>query len=141
MPCNCLSNLLQNMPKIFFTVLTFQIFVSVSLFNLIRIPLTLLPWAVIDTIKLVVSINRIQAFLNAEELNDECVGTNLQNSSENSIEIRNASFSWNSEKRRTSGCGQIIGKLFFSSNIFKQSSLGIFNGSCTGHVNKYLYTI
>jgi len=90
---------------------------------LIRIPLTLLPWAVIDTIKLVVSINRIQAFLNAEELNDECVGTNLQNSSENSIEIRNASFSWNSEKRRTSGSGQIIGKLFFSSNIFKQSSL------------------
>jgi hypothetical protein len=86
---------------------------------LIRIPLTLLPWAVIDTVKLVVSINRIQDFLNAEELNDECVGTNLQNSSENSIEIQNASFSWNSGKRKTSGSGQILGMVFFCPNILK----------------------
>ena len=64
-----------------------KIFVSVALFNMIRIPLTLLPWALMDAIKLIVSINRIQAFLNAEELNDECVGTNLQNEEINSLKL------------------------------------------------------
>lgn len=79
---------------------------------MIRIPLTLLPWAVIDAVKLVVSINRVQAFLNAEELNDECVGTNLEKSSENSVEIHNGSFSWNSERRKTSDSTQMTGTVF-----------------------------
>lgn len=79
-----------------------QIFVSVALFNLIRIPLTLLPWVIIDCIKMAVSINRIQDFLNAEELNDECVGNVLSNPKENAIEMKNASLSWNTERRKTS---------------------------------------
>ena len=79
-----------------------QIFVSVALFNMIRIPLTLLPWAIIDCMKMVVSINRIQAFLNAEELNDECIGNDLRNPKENVIEIKNACLSWNTGKRRES---------------------------------------
>ena len=69
---------------------------------MIRIPLTLLPWAIIDCIKMVVSINRIQAFLNAEELNDECIGSVLSNPDENVIEIDNAYLSWNTEKRAAS---------------------------------------
>jgi hypothetical protein len=44
------------------------IFVSLSLFNLVRTPLTLFPLALMDVIKLFVSINRISEFLNAEEL-------------------------------------------------------------------------
>ena len=69
---------------------------------MIRIPLTLLPWAIIDCIKMIVSINRIQAFLNAEELNDECIGNELRNPKENTIEMKNASLSWNTMKRRES---------------------------------------
>ena len=49
-----------------------------------------------------VSINRIQEFLNAEELNDECIGNVLRNPKENSIEIQNASLSWNTGKRKSS---------------------------------------
>ena len=69
---------------------------------MIRIPLTLLPWAIIDCIKMIVSINRIQAFLNAEELNDECIGNDLRNPKENTIEMKNACLSWNTLKRRES---------------------------------------
>ena len=47
------------------------VFVSLALFNLIRMPLTLLPLALMDVIKLFVSINRISDFLNADEL-DGC---------------------------------------------------------------------
>ena len=84
---------------------------------MIRIPLTLLPWAIIDCIKLIVSINRIQAFLNAEELNDECIGNDLRNPKENIIEMKSACLSWNTGKRRESDsnaegiCGLFI--LFF----------------------------
>ena len=69
---------------------------------MIRIPLTLLPWAIIDCIKMIVSINRIQAFLNAEELNDECIGDVLRNRKQNAIEMKDASLSWNTEKKRSS---------------------------------------
>ena len=86
---------------------------SVSLFNLIRIPLTLLPWAIIDTIKMIVSINRIQAFLNAEELNTECIGQKLQYPLHNAIELRDATLAWNTEKRQNFNSEQATGTCSF----------------------------
>ena len=84
---------------------------------MIRIPLTLLPWAIVDAIKMAVSINRIEAFLNAEELNDECVGEALKNHNENTIEIQNASLSWNIEKRKSSDLEDMTGSFYTLNTI------------------------
>ena len=43
-----------------------KIFVSMSLFGLMRLPLTIFPWALTESIKLFVSLKRINKFLNAE---------------------------------------------------------------------------
>jgi hypothetical protein len=45
-----------------------KIFVSVSLFNMLRIPLTLFPMVTKEMIRLFVSTKRIRKFLNSEEL-------------------------------------------------------------------------
>ena len=45
-----------------------KIFVSVSLLNMLRIPLVLFPMVTKDMIRLFVSNRRIRKFLNAEEL-------------------------------------------------------------------------
>ena len=43
-----------------------KIFVSMALFGLMRLPLTIFPWALTECIKLFVSLKRINKFLNAE---------------------------------------------------------------------------
>ena len=48
-----------------------KIFVSIALFNIMRLPLVMFPWALIESIKLFVSISRLNSFLNAEELDEE----------------------------------------------------------------------
>ena len=70
-----------------------KIFVTISLFNLIRIPLILFPFSIFETIKLFVSINRINKFLQAEELDPNTVLDRVK-SEQNCIEMTNASFSW-----------------------------------------------
>ena len=45
-----------------------KIFVSVSLFNMLRIPLTLFPMVTKEMIRLFVSTKRIRKFLNSDEL-------------------------------------------------------------------------
>jgi len=81
------------------------IFVSLSLFNLIRTPLTLFPLALMDTIKLFVSVRRMNEFLNAEELDE--YSSEIQSGPEdierketmpkhveNALEVENATFTW-----------------------------------------------
>ena len=70
-----------------------KIFVTISLFNLIRIPLILFPFSIFETIKLFVSINRINKFLQAEDLDPNTVSERVE-SDRNCIEMKNASFSW-----------------------------------------------
>jgi len=69
-----------------------RIFVCLTLFNIIRLPLTMFPWAVIEAVKLFVSFNRISQFLNAEELSEN-IGEDLD-SERNAVEIENATFVW-----------------------------------------------
>ena len=82
------------------------IFVSLSLFNLIRTPLTLFPLALMDTIKLFVSVKRIKDFLNAEELEefddeDQKGADSNGESPETSIEVSEASFTWEDREKPT----------------------------------------
>lgn len=51
------------------------------------------PWALIEGIKLAVSINRITRFLNADELDPDVVARETENE-ENAVEIEKATFAW-----------------------------------------------
>ena len=77
------------------------IFVCLSLFNSIRTPLALLPLAIISVIKLIVSIKRLEDFLNAEELTAQEFKYPTQ--AQNCIEIKNGTFCWGRETQGGSG--------------------------------------
>ena len=89
-----------------------------------RNPLTALPWAITDTIKIIVSVKRIQKFLNAEELDAECIGKDLQCPTLNAIELHNATLTWNSDNRRNSISTETTDSN--STEIGSNSSIGIY---------------
>ena len=70
-------------------------FVSISFFNLLRMPLNSLPMLVIQMIQASVSLTRVNNYLNSREINTEAISR--EKSDENAIEIKNASFTWDTE--------------------------------------------
>ena len=75
-----------------------KVFVCISLTNIIRLPLIMFPYALTETIKLVLSLKRIEEFLNADELELDNVLDYNSNSNSNIIEIRKAHYSWGDDK-------------------------------------------
>ncbi|KAF9973525.1 hypothetical protein BGZ73_003215 [Actinomortierella ambigua] len=67
------------------------VFSSLSLFNIMRMPLMILPQVVSGMVDALVSIHRVQDFLLADELED-LPPVNLQ--SEHAIAVKNGSFEW-----------------------------------------------
>ncbi|XP_075152488.1 multidrug-Resistance like Protein 1 isoform X4 [Haematobia irritans] len=67
-------------------------FVSLSLFNILRFPLTMLPMLISNLVQTQVSVKRINKFMNSEELDPN----NVQHdpSKPNPLSIENGSFSW-----------------------------------------------
>ena len=53
-------------------------FVSLTLFNLLRVPLNVLPILIVYLIQCQVSVNRINKFINSEELDHEAVQHDLK---------------------------------------------------------------
>ena len=74
-------------------------FVCISLFNLLRLPLTLFPYSFKLFIDLLVSIRRITEFLNADELEDHLENKSLPIKETNAVEVKNACFSWSDSKK------------------------------------------
>ncbi|XP_043820736.1 ATP-binding cassette sub-family C member 3 [Dromiciops gliroides] len=68
-------------------------FVSLSLFNILRFPLNMLPQVISNLAQTSVSLKRIQQFLNHEELDPQCVETRTI-SPGHAITIENGSFTW-----------------------------------------------
>ncbi|XP_061472000.1 ATP-binding cassette sub-family C member 3 isoform X2 [Rhineura floridana] len=68
-------------------------FVSLSLFNLLRFPLTMLPQVISNIVQTSVSLKRIQHFLLHDELDPSCVETNLITPGY-VVTVRNGTFSW-----------------------------------------------
>ena len=66
-------------------------FVSMTIFNLLRLPVNFLPLLISFLVQCSVSYRRIENFLNAEERDPEAVGTEER---EKAVECNNASFSW-----------------------------------------------
>ncbi|XP_034128594.1 multidrug resistance-associated protein 1 isoform X6 [Drosophila guanche] len=70
-------------------------FVSLSLFNILRFPLTMLPMLITNLVQTQVSVKRINKFLNSEELDPNNV---LHDSSKpHPMSIENGEFSWGDE--------------------------------------------
>eukprot|EP00095_Tigriopus_kingsejongensis_P006313 snap_masked-scaffold61_size441589-processed-gene-3.13 protein:Tk06313 transcript:snap_masked-scaffold61_size441589-processed-gene-3.13-mRNA-1 annotation:"abc transporter" len=76
-----------------------KIFVSIALFNIIRMSMVMLPWAIVALLKAFVSLRRIEAFLNANELDSSNVGKDVDKD-ENAIEIKEGSFTWTEDPER-----------------------------------------
>jgi len=68
-----------------------KIFLTITLFNLLKMPLAELPWSMVNLVKTIVSVNRIQKFLNCNEINPSAISDRMENDT-NIIEMRNASF-------------------------------------------------
>ncbi|RZF36743.1 hypothetical protein LSTR_LSTR005056 [Laodelphax striatellus] len=67
-------------------------FVSLSLFNILRFPLSMLPMLITNIVQAGVSIERINKFMNTEELDPNSVQHN--ESEDDPLIIENGSFSW-----------------------------------------------
>ena len=70
-----------------------KVFVSMALLNLMRVPLVLFPWALAGAIKIYVSVQRINKFLRADELDPDLVSQRVTNE-ENAVELRDAELTW-----------------------------------------------
>uniref|UniRef100_A0A6I8NZ47 ATP binding cassette subfamily C member 3 n=1 Tax=Ornithorhynchus anatinus TaxID=9258 RepID=A0A6I8NZ47_ORNAN len=68
-------------------------FVSLSLFNILRFPLNMLPQVISNLTQTSVSLKRIQQFLNHDELDPDCVDTKTI-SPGYAITVHNGTFSW-----------------------------------------------
>ncbi|XP_030818044.1 canalicular multispecific organic anion transporter 2 [Camarhynchus parvulus] len=75
-------------------------FVSLSLFNILKFPLNMLPQVISNIAQTSVSLKRIQHFLSHDELNPNCVEKKVI-APGNAISVRNATFSWGKELKPT----------------------------------------
>ncbi|NXG69236.1 MRP3 protein, partial [Baryphthengus martii] len=71
-------------------------FVSLSLFNILKFPLSMLPQVISNIAQTSVSLKRIQQFLSHDELDSNCVETKVI-APGNAISVTNATFSWGKE--------------------------------------------
>ncbi|XP_005144314.2 ATP-binding cassette sub-family C member 3 isoform X1 [Melopsittacus undulatus] len=71
-------------------------FVSLSLFNILKFPLSMLPQVISNIAQTSVSLKRIQQFLSHDELDPNSVETKVI-APGNAISVTNASFSWGKE--------------------------------------------
>ncbi|XP_048757959.2 multidrug resistance-associated protein 1-like isoform X1 [Ostrea edulis] len=72
-------------------------FVSLSLFNILRFPLTMLPQVISNIVQTSVSLNRLQKFLNNEELDKDAVQKDEE--SKYAVMIENGSFTWEKKSK------------------------------------------
>uniref|UniRef100_A0A8C0ICR5 Canalicular multispecific organic anion transporter 2 n=1 Tax=Bubo bubo TaxID=30461 RepID=A0A8C0ICR5_BUBBB len=71
-------------------------FVSLSLFNILKFPLSMLPQVISNIAQTSVSLKRIQQFLSHDELDPNCVETKVI-APGSAISVTNATFSWGKE--------------------------------------------
>ncbi|NWI30562.1 MRP6 protein, partial [Sula dactylatra] len=76
-------------------------FVSLTLINILNTAHSFLPFSINAAVQAKVSLNRLEAFLNLEELNRESSSRNTSDSGRLFITIRNGTFCWSKE---TSAC-------------------------------------
>ncbi|XP_071454824.1 multidrug resistance-associated protein 1 isoform X2 [Hetaerina americana] len=71
-------------------------FVSLSLFNILRFPLSMLPMMISNMVQASVSVKRMNKFMNSEEL--DLTSVSHDNSEGDPIVVENGTFTWNPEE-------------------------------------------
>jgi len=71
-----------------------KVFGTVAVFNVVRIPMNQFPRFLMESVKLLVSLRRIDSFLNCEDLPAQDGSLTNNGSDKHSIEFTNASYSW-----------------------------------------------
>ncbi|XP_041631913.1 multidrug resistance-associated protein 1 isoform X1 [Drosophila kikkawai] len=115
-------------------------FVSLSLFNILRFPLTMLPMLITNLVQTQVSVNRINKFLNSEELDPNSV--HHDPSKPHPMTIENGEFSWGDEitlrniniEVRKSSLVALVGTVGSGKSSVVQAFLGEME-KLAGHVN------
>eukprot|EP00095_Tigriopus_kingsejongensis_P012175 snap_masked-scaffold1304_size49437-processed-gene-0.4 protein:Tk12175 transcript:snap_masked-scaffold1304_size49437-processed-gene-0.4-mRNA-1 annotation:"multidrug resistance-associated protein 1 isoform x3" len=74
-----------------------KIFVAIALFNLMRSPLVSFPFTLIESVKVFVSLKRINEFLNASEIDSTNVIHTANDLSPHAIEMTEATLTWDSD--------------------------------------------
>uniref|UniRef100_A0A671LLL1 Canalicular multispecific organic anion transporter 2-like n=1 Tax=Sinocyclocheilus anshuiensis TaxID=1608454 RepID=A0A671LLL1_9TELE len=85
-------------------------FVSLSLFNILRFPLNMLPQVISSIVQASVSLKRIQGFLSHDELDPESVDRR-NNTSEYAVSVVNGKFSWAKQDQATSLVCALLGEM------------------------------
>lgn len=78
------------------------VFPALTLFNLLTFPLSVLPMVITSIIEATVAISRLTSYFEAEELQLNAVLTEpaVEENGEESVRIRDATFTWNKEEAR-----------------------------------------
>ncbi|XP_050728625.1 multidrug resistance-associated protein 1-like isoform X3 [Eriocheir sinensis] len=71
-------------------------FVSISLFNLLQFPITMMPMIISSLVQANVSLKRLNRFLNSDELDPNCVSHDSQE--EHPVVIKNGTYAWGHEE-------------------------------------------
>uniref|UniRef100_A0A8C4Q402 ABC-type glutathione-S-conjugate transporter n=1 Tax=Eptatretus burgeri TaxID=7764 RepID=A0A8C4Q402_EPTBU len=71
-------------------------FTSISLFNILRFPMAMLPILISYIVQASVSLHRLESYLNNSELDQHAVGDKPSEGA--AVELRDASFSWNDDE-------------------------------------------
>ncbi|XP_034255070.1 multidrug resistance-associated protein 1-like [Thrips palmi] len=69
-------------------------FVSLSLFNIMRFPLAMLPMVIMIVVQAAVSIKRVDEFMNADDLDPNSVTHDPNGGSEAPLTVENGTFAW-----------------------------------------------
>ncbi|CAH1990666.1 unnamed protein product [Acanthoscelides obtectus] len=117
-------------------------YVSISLFNIIRFPLSMLPMMISNLIQTYVSVKRINKFMNAEEL-DPDNATHEPNNEEPLI-IENGTFSWGEDpvlkninlRFKKNTLTAVVGTVGSGKSSLVSALLGEMDKR-SGHVNTY----
>ena len=72
-------------------------FVSISYFNLMRMPLNQLPNLIVQLIQVSVSLKRVNNFMNAKEIDRDAISRD--NNGPNAVEMSKATFTWDPESK------------------------------------------
>lgn len=78
------------------------VFPALTLFNLLTFPLAILPMVITSIIEASVAVGRLTSYFTADELQDDAVNVEpeVEGVGEESVRIRNASFTWHRDEPR-----------------------------------------
>ncbi len=91
-------------------------YVSISYINILKLPMVIIPYLVIALVQSKVSLDRINVFMNNEELDTTAVIKGDVDAGEDAVSVQNGTFKWDlSESQSTLHVNYLLQKMSFAS--------------------------